>query len=269
MTYDPRSVGRRAILRATAATGLSVSLAGCTGGGLLGDEGSDDVVLGPPDGYDEDVAAETVHPTYGDEVPELTVPAPLRDETVTTTDFVGERHSLYTFLFTRCPDACPGLMASLRHVQEGAREDGYADEMALLPVTFDPDHDTPAVLEEYELDHGVDREAGNWYSLRPETPADAREVVEEGFGVAFQKNEDAGHGDGDGRDGDHGDDHDDDGHDEEHDGDDGHDHDEMAFAHTNLVLFVNMDGYVERAYAGAVPTPANVVDDVETVVEGW
>ncbi|EMA27343.1 SCO family protein [Halobiforma nitratireducens] len=240
------SLERRSFLRATGTAGMLAvaTTAGCTE--LRASEGPDDVILPPPEEYDEDIAAEISHPTYGDEVPEVTVPAPLEDETITTTDFVGERHSLYTFLFTRCPSACPGLLESLRHVQHDSIEETYADDVALLPVTFDPEHDTPDVLASYEDDYGVAQDVDNWYTLRPETPAAAQEAVTDGFGVAFAENDD-----------------------EEDDGN-GEDMEmDMAFIHTNLVLFVNKNGYVERAYTGDPPTPAAVVDDVTTVIEEW
>lgn len=259
MTFEPGSVDRRTVLK-TAGVAGTAAVAGCTG---LGDTGRDeDVVLPPPDDYDADLAEQFPHPTYGEEVPELSVPAPVVDEEVTTTQFLGDRHTLYTFLYTQCPDVCPGLMANLRHVQEDSLDEGYADEVALLPVTFDPEYDTASVLDEYEQDHGVDQEVGNWYSLRPETPEAAQEVVQEGFGVAFSKEDDsADHGD-DGADGsgDH------DGHGDDHGG---HGDDHVTFAHTNLVLLVNAGGTVERAFFGNVPNPSNVIEATRAVVEGW
>ncbi|SFC35862.1 protein SCO1/2 [Halobiforma haloterrestris] len=229
------ALDRRSFLKATG-TGGTLAVAATAGCTDLRAADRDDVVLSPPEGYDEDVAAELPHPTYGDEVPEVTIPAPLADREVTTTDFVGERHSLYTFLFTRCSSACPGLMANLVHVQADSLEEGYADDVTLCPVTFDPEHDTPEVLAAYEEDHGVDDDAGNWYTLRPETPAAATDVVDDTFGVTFAETDDA---------------------------------DGMAFMHTNLVLVVNEGGHVERAYTGDVPTPADVVDDVRTLLEEW
>ena len=272
MSFDPRSLDRRRFLRTTAIGGLAVGLAGC----LDGDEAAsnDNVVLPPPEGYDEGVAEETMTLTYGDEVPELTAPDPIRDVDVTTTDFVGDRHTLYTFVFTRCDEACPGLMAALRYVQEDSIEEGYEDEICLCNVTFDPEYDTAAVLEEYERDHGVDQDVGNFYSLRPETPEDAESFVTDGFGVMFEPEEHDGHGedghDEDGHD-DHGDDHGTGDHEgDDHgtgDHDDGHEH--PHYAHTNLVLLVNRDGYVERAFTPDVPTPTDVIEDVRTVVEEW
>lgn len=262
MSLEHSPVDRRTVLRAAGTTAIVASVAGCTDRGSLESDGSDDVVLPPPDDYDEAIAEATSYPTYGDEIPSVAVPAPLRDETVMTTAFVDDRHALYTFLFTRCPEVCPGLMAALRHVQEDSIEEGYVDDVALCPITFDPVYDTPEVLEAYERDHGVDQDAGNWYTLRPETESDAEDVVHEAFGIGFQStDEEAGNGDTDGG-------HD---HDEDDYGSDDHEHDdhEMAFIHSNLVLLVNRDGYVERAYFGDVPTAATVLEDTRTVREGW
>lgn len=258
-------VKRRTFLQAAGATAFAASVAGCVD--VLSEDGYEDVVLPPPEGHERAADAEIPHPIYGEEIPEVSVSAPLADRTVTTTEFVGDRHALYTFIFTRCPGACPGLYAALRHVQDDAAERGYGDEVVHLPITFDPEHDTPEVLEAYEERFRVDQSAQNWLSLRPATEVDAHEIVEDAFGVGFEKataDPEAG--------GDHADDHepneedDDGGHEPGDDGDDAH---EMAFVHHTLLLLVNKDGYVERAYSGEVPAPTDVVDDVRTVIEGW
>ena len=67
-----------------------------------------------------------------------TVPAPLQDREFSTTEFVGQRHQMLTFVYTNCTTVCPGLTATLRHVQADSVEEGCADEVALLPTTFDP-----------------------------------------------------------------------------------------------------------------------------------
>ncbi len=266
MTPDPRPVDRRTFLQATAVAGATVAVAGCAGSD---DDGTDNVVLPPPEDYDEVVAEEMAIPTYGEQVPELAAPDPIRDVDVTTTQFVGDSHSMYTFVFTRCEEACSGLMANLRHAQEDSINEGYDDELVLLNVTFDPEYDTAEVLDQYERDYSIDQDVGNFYSLRPETPAEAEEFVTDGFGVAFEEDESHGHGDDDDHGNGHDNGHDDnDDHDNGHD-DNGHDGDRVHYAHTNLILFVNRDGYVERAYHPDVPTPADVIEDVQTVVEGW
>ncbi|SDR42349.1 SCO family protein [Natronobacterium texcoconense] len=255
-------IDRRRFLQVTGAAALSATVAGCADA-MTGRDGADEnVVLGPPEGHDRADPDRVQYPIYGEPIPDVTVPAPLQNREVTTTEFHGERHAFYTFVFTRCPGACPGLMGTLRHVQDDAIEEGYADEVAFLPITFDPAHDTPEVLAEYEETYGIEHEPGHWYTLRPEDETDAKAVVEEEFGCAF----DPAEPDDDGENG----------HDEEMGHDDGNGHDEedeggheMAFVHHVLLLLVNKDGYVERAYSGEVPTPGDVVEDTRAVVEGW
>ncbi|GAB3027866.1 SCO family protein [Natronobiforma cellulositropha] len=272
----PTSHTRRAYLAAAGAAALTLT-AGCTS--LLGGDGYDHVVLEPPEHYEmlreSRDGGDLARPVYGDEVPDVGAPCTVTGEEVRTTDFAGERHALYTFIFARCHAACPTLTASLRHVQDDSVDGDYVDDVALCNVTFDPEHDTPDVLESYGDGLGVDYDLGNWHFLRPETEADAHEVVSEAFGCYFERNEDYeegnGHGDhgehhGDG----HGDDHDHGGNDDTDAGGAGGGHSDMAFAHASMIVLVNAGGYVERTYTGMdLPTPAALIEDVRTVVDGW
>jgi protein SCO1/2 len=236
---NPVRTDRRTVLAATGTAVLGVGSAGCLG--VLGGDGvSDDVVLSPPENYDQLSGANLPFPIHGEQLPDTTVPAPLAGREVTTTEFVGERHVMLTFVFTRCSTACPLLTANLVQAQAESIEAGFADEMAFLDVTFDPEYDTAEVLESYAEEQGVDREAGNWWFLRPESPQRAREVVTDTFGVAFQYVEE-----------------------------ENREMQNMAWLHSNLVLLANADGYVERAYNGETPNPADVVDDVTTLHERW
>ena len=240
MTEKRLTADRRTVLRATGAAALA-SAAGCLGALGSGD-GNDDVVLGPPENHDRRQDLDIPYPTYGEELPAATVPAPLHDRSVSTREFVGDRHVMMTFVYTSCLTVCPGLTASLRHVQADSIEEDYADEVAFLPTTFDPEQDTADAINSYCEEMGVNFEVGNWYFLRPETPARAKEVVEDTFGVAFE----SGGG----------------GHAEE-------DEDVTMFQHSSLVLLVNKDGYVERAYNGGPPGPDEAIADTQSVVEGW
>ena len=269
---------RRSYLRAVGASAVALT-AGCTAADLF-DGGYDHVILDEPDQYEmlrqarED--GELTHPIYGDELPAATAPCTLHEREVSTTEFEGERHSLFTFIFARCHGACPGLTASLRHVQDDSVGEGYSDEVALCNVTFDPEHDTPDVLRAYGDALGVDYELDNWHFLRPETEADAHEIVYERFGCYFERNEgyegdehrgdeEHHHGGDDETESDH--------HDDPADGEDatsGHDGMEMAFEHASMIVLANAGGYVERTYTGSrLPPVADLVADVRTVVEGW
>jgi protein SCO1/2 len=239
---------RRTVLRAAGATALGASVAGCTGLGASDDAEGDDLVLPPPETGGSS-SPDLPYPTYGDELPEATVPAPLHDRTVTTTEFVGERHAMLTFVFTSCTTVCPGLTAALRHVQADATDRGYGDDVAFLVTTFDPEYDTADVLRSYGEDFGVNYDAGNWYFLRPESPERATEVVTDRFGVAFDRRS-GGSGAGGNETADTG----------------GH---QRHFVHLSLVLLVNQAGLVERAYTTDAPPKRTVVEDARSVVEGW
>ncbi len=278
---------RRTYLGAVGAAGLA-SIAGCLGGGVPGLGSDSSTVLDPP----EESRGNPSHPIHGEEFPSFSLTDPITGETVSRDDFVGEKPFLITYIFTRCPDgACPALLLRLRRIQEDAAERGYEDDIALLAATFDPERDTPDVLEAYAGEQGVDLDAGNWHFLRPENDEEARDVIYEDMGMRYDRVEDldelddeelAGAGDHAGDDGhdsddhdnghdsdDHDDDHDSDDHADEdtHDGDDhaDHDHGEYTFSHFNLITLVNEDGIVERAYPAAISDREGM--EIETIVE--
>ena len=228
-----RPTSRRGYLATVGAVGLGGALSGC-----LGD---DDTVLGPP--ADRDAESEALSfPAHGERLPSVTLPSPLHEREVTTTEFEGERETLVTFVFTRCSMVCPALTGNLAQVQAHAAEGGFADEVALLPITFDPVYDTPEVLREYSEYVGADPTAENWQFLRPASQERAREAVAETFGVGFEKT-DAYTPD--------------------------EEREEMEFVHTSVTILANRDGYVERGYSPGSPSPAQVIDDLDAVREGY
>jgi len=233
---------RRTYLGTVGIAGLT-SVSGCLGGTIGGgesgngssDSGTPDTILEPP----EVDLSESSHPTYGDELPTLSLPDPLIDETISTDQFEGERAVLMTFVYTNCPDGmCPALTLRLRRTQEAAAENGFSDDVALLEMTFDPERDTESKLRTFAEQQGVDAEADNWHFLRPETYDEAKTIMTEDIGLPFKKTDAPEY-----------------------------DNLEYMFPHYNLILLANKRGIVERAYPnGAAIDPSKVVDDVETVV---
>lgn len=246
-----------------------LATAGATGGlltaGCLGDDGT--TALSAPDrAADPDVLP---YPTHGDRLPEMTIPT-AAGESISTVAYVGQRETLLTCIFTRCPGPCHSLTASLAHVQADGAERGYGDEIALFTATFDPEHDTPERLRSFAAENGADPDADNFVLLRPESPAEAESAIGETFGVAFEEVplEEADHDDhatdADGDDGHTGHDHDPDGTDETD-----HGSGDTTFVHANLLVLANRDGYVERAYDRQPPRPDEVIDDLEAVRESF
>jgi protein SCO1/2 len=76
----------------------------------------------------------------------------------TLTDQNGERfHSnsldgkvvLLFFGFTSCPDICPATLARVTQARRMLAEEGYADDVQVVFITFDPARDTPEHLNKY------------------------------------------------------------------------------------------------------------------------
>lgn len=62
---------------------------------------------------------------------------------------------LVSMFYASCPSACPVLVSNIARVDARLPADLRADTRVLL-VTFDPEHDTPAVLRAVAAEHGLD-----------------------------------------------------------------------------------------------------------------
>ncbi|WP_049925570.1 SCO family protein [Halopiger goleimassiliensis] len=255
---------RRTYLRAAGTTAVA-GIAGCLDGFL--ENGAEGAVLGPPD---RDLG-DPSHPIYGEEVPSFSVTDPFAEETITDEQFRGERAMMITFIFTSCPDGvCPALLQMLRAGQQDAQAEGYADDVAFIAITFDPEYDTRERLQEEADAVGIDPHADNWHFLRPEDNEAAVELVYEKFGTPVQLEDHEDHRGEDGEDG-ADDDHDHggegDGEDDDASGDT--DSETTDGTHYDMILLVNENGIVERSYPRAVNYPTDeIVDDLRTVAEG-
>lgn len=236
---------RRDYLAGSAAA-VAAGVAGCLDSVFGGSPGAtDDVVLDAPDRY-EDLResrdnGNIAFPIHADELPGATVTDALSGRELSTRAYAGERHTLLTFIFARCTMVCPTLTAALAQVQANARERGYDDELAFMPTTFDPEHDTPAVLESFSEDVGAVPDAEAWHFLRPDGERGAETVVAEQMGVWFDFVPESER-----------------------------EMSNMAYNHNSVILLVNADGYVERGYNGSrVPGGAGLLDDVETLRDRW
>jgi protein SCO1/2 len=216
---------RRTYLQVTAALGTA-GLAGCVGGG----NGNPDIVLPEPDR--EVDSGDLPYPAWGERVPDVTLPAPLADREVTLQ--AVDRPQFLTFFYSHCNTVCPILVSALRNVQARALNEGYSNEVAFHPTTFDPERDDAQRLRTYGEEMNVALDDGSWQFLRPASRSRAREVVQREFGVAFERTH------------------------PEH-------MDRYMFTHTALVVLVNGDGYVERAYRTKQPDPERLVEDLRTV----
>ncbi|WP_297886711.1 SCO family protein [uncultured Halorubrum sp.] len=225
---------KRRTLLAGVGTAAAGSVAGCTSR-LFGGS-PDGVVLSPQEDQLAD-SADLAYPAYGQPLPSFELPAPLADETVDSDAL--DRTALVTGVFTFCPVECSILLRQWVMVQRRVAEAGLTDDVYFLPITFDPERDDAAALRENAETIGVDRDAGNWRYLRPETPARAKTVVEDRLGIGFERTTESDRLPG------------------------------YDFTHLVVTLLVNPDGVVERAYRGERVDPERVAADVERVVAAF
>ena len=61
------------------------------------------------------------------------------------------------FVFTRCPGRCPLLTREMARIQTEIKSREW-DDVALVSISVDPEHDTPEQLSAYADKHGVDAE---------------------------------------------------------------------------------------------------------------
>lgn len=218
-------MNRRAYLRAAAGV-CSVAAAGC-----IGPNSSSQATthLEAPDSAAD--PENLPYPGYAQALPEVTLRDPLDGTDVTTTEF-DDRNVVMTFFYSNCNTVCPLLVSSLSTVQDEAAAGGYSDDVVLLAVTFDPVRDDAARLEEYGEMMKADYEADNWHFLRPASEERAQDVVNDTFGVGFQKTGAV-------------------------------ESNEYMYDHMGLIVLANKDPVVERSYVGSTINAGDVVDDLE------
>lgn len=59
------------------------------------------------------------------------------------------KYLIVDFIYTNCQTICRSLGTEFQQLQRGIVERGLQDSVHLLSVSFDPAHDSPAVLAEY------------------------------------------------------------------------------------------------------------------------
>ena len=210
------------------------SVAGCVS--RLRDDGPEGVVLGPQEDQIADSEA-LAYPAYGQRLPEFALPDPITGTTIDTASL--DRTALVTGIFTFCPAECGILLRRYVEVQQRVAEADLTDDVAFLPITFDPERDDEAALRDNAAELGVDLDAGNWHYLRPESPAEATAVVQDRLGIGFERTTESERLEG------------------------------YDFNHIVVTILANPDGVVERAYRGENIDRARVADDLETVANAF
>ena len=101
-------------------------------------------------------------------------------------DYLGDRHVLLSFVYTRCsdPTGCPLARATLQSVQAAmASRPELAEEVRLITLSFDPQRDTPDAMRTYasQDQQGTGLEARPWVFLTTRSWDDLQPILD-GYG---------------------------------------------------------------------------------------
>ena len=92
------------------------------------------------------------------------------------------RALLLTFIYTRCPlpDYCPRMSSNFARIHDAVLRDRFLQsKVRLLTVSFDPAHDTPAVLTRYGKERATDRgtRTFEFWEFATGTPAEVKAIT--------------------------------------------------------------------------------------------
>lgn len=73
---------------------------------------------------------------------------------------------LVTFIYAHCPDICPLIVGHLHAAQ--ARLGADADELQIIAVSVDPEHDTPKAVNRFLADHQMTGKMDYLLGSRPQ-----------------------------------------------------------------------------------------------------
>lgn len=77
-----------------------------------------------------------------------------QDGMATSLDAYRGRVVLAEFVYTRCTTLCTILGATFENLRDTIEDEGLAGDVALLSISFDPDHDGPDELTDFALRFG-------------------------------------------------------------------------------------------------------------------
>ncbi len=103
---------------------------------------------------------------------------------ITSEDLRG-KFVLYTFSYTNCPAPCYNINDTMMEVQSRLNEvDLGGIETAFVTISFDPQRDTPAVLNEYAASLRAD--TTRWTFATHEDPGLLKTIIGGGFEAYYQ-----------------------------------------------------------------------------------
>lgn len=96
---------------------------------------------------------------------------------------------LYNFTYTRCPAPCARMQETMQAILTTVQAmNSNESPLTLVTISFDPEYDTPAVLQAYAASHGVD--SARWRFATLNDPTLLKTIVGGGFEAYYEKQPD-------------------------------------------------------------------------------
>ncbi len=152
--------------------------------------------------------------------------------------FTRERITLLGFIYTTCvdPDGCPlafRVFDAVRHAVGGTP--GLRDQVRLVSLSFDPEHDTPAAMRAYAGRRATDGADDVPWSFLTTRSARALRPLVEGFGQDIRTATDLVNG-------------------------------RRELSHVLKVFLIDRAGFVREIYSSMFLHPRTVLNDIETLL---
>lgn len=77
---------------------------------------------------------------------------------------LSDKYVLMTFIYTSCGTVCPQIEMNMAEIYDQLPQEMIGRDLIFLSVSFDPDRDTPDVLEKYR--HYFSEDPDNWRMAR-------------------------------------------------------------------------------------------------------
>lgn len=102
-------------------------------------------------------------------------------------DEFKDKYVFITFIYTACTDVCPQLEINMFEVYEQIPDQYIGEDIVFLSISFDPENDTPEVLDKYRTFFQSDGES--WRMARINDEHELQQLLDE-FGVIVIPEED-------------------------------------------------------------------------------
>ena len=103
---------------------------------------------------------------------------------VTNEDLKG-KVTLINFIYTRCDESCPIMVHKFMDIEKEMKDE-LGENLQLVSITMDPEHDSPEALKGYA--GKIEADTSHWSFLTEKK--DIVDKVLKGFNFFYQKNED-------------------------------------------------------------------------------